>query len=294
MSFLAMAWAAKQKFESSSDKFVLLIMANFANEDNEAYPSAAALAEYTCLNIKTVRKSLASLEELGFLTDTGERRGKTKQIVVFKINLKEDERVPNFTDKVPKSSSKDTQIRVTDTIKDTISDTNINTETTFLTEDQEFWQNNLSLLAGLGIDQKKSRSLLGGFLKRVGGDKQKVSRAIKSAVDNNARDPIPYISAVLSDRQSAADLAKQKEIDNVFTILQRRIETKNREWEAVISGGGGSEDHGLLQPEAHEQSEPFHPDGGRGPIKLQPKRSPATGGSSPRGDRKNEIPPFDF
>lgn len=51
----------------------------------EAWPSIAEVAEATTLSHRQVKRALAALEELGAIVDTGERRGRTKQIRVWRI-----------------------------------------------------------------------------------------------------------------------------------------------------------------------------------------------------------------
>ncbi|ENC2041611.1 DNA-binding protein, partial [Escherichia coli] len=65
-----------------------------------AYPSVSALAEVTELNKKTVQDSLRHLMEIGLIVDTGERKGRTKQIVVYRlIGVEESVAEPEYTQK---------------------------------------------------------------------------------------------------------------------------------------------------------------------------------------------------
>ena len=112
MSFEALAWATKQNIGSASDKLILLAYADRHNEETGcAYPSIAALCEFSSLNRKTVISSVARLEAAGILSDTGERRGETKQIKVYRVNIgtvpkSERSRKRNSTEKVVKQSQK--------------------------------------------------------------------------------------------------------------------------------------------------------------------------------------------
>lgn len=88
MSFDALAWAAKQNPGSSGTKLVLLGLAECADRMHAlAFPSVAALVEFTCLDRKSVIANLARLEESGFITDTGRKVGQTGQIKVWQINI---------------------------------------------------------------------------------------------------------------------------------------------------------------------------------------------------------------
>ena len=62
MSFKAMAWATEQKItQTPPQSHLLLIMASFANEQNECYPSINTMIKKTRLSEKTVRKCLSEL-----------------------------------------------------------------------------------------------------------------------------------------------------------------------------------------------------------------------------------------
>ncbi|WP_369677477.1 helix-turn-helix domain-containing protein, partial [Klebsiella pneumoniae] len=69
----------------SSAKAVLTWMADMCGADLCAFPSIPALAEATELDKKTVQSSLQYLISIGLIEDTGERRGKTKQIPVYRL-----------------------------------------------------------------------------------------------------------------------------------------------------------------------------------------------------------------
>jgi pyocin large subunit-like protein len=84
MSIDAMRWAKKVKTGKSSAKAVLTWMADMCGADLCAFPSIPALAEATELDKKTVQ-SMQYLVSIGLIEDTGERRGKTKQIPVYRL-----------------------------------------------------------------------------------------------------------------------------------------------------------------------------------------------------------------
>jgi DNA-binding transcriptional MocR family regulator len=80
-------WVFQQRGISSTQKFVLLVLAKRAsNELREGYPSIPSICDDTGLDKKTVIKALKELCDQGFITDTGRRSGLTKQVVVYKIN----------------------------------------------------------------------------------------------------------------------------------------------------------------------------------------------------------------
>jgi hypothetical protein len=87
MSFDAMQWAFKQVIKPSSVKFVLVSLADFASDDGHAWPSIAKLVEKTCQDRKTIIAAIDKLEVQGFLIDSGERIGSTKQIKKYRFNF---------------------------------------------------------------------------------------------------------------------------------------------------------------------------------------------------------------
>lgn len=87
MSIEAMNWALKQPFEKSSYKFVMLILANHADQDGVCWPSVASIIESTCLEKKAVQRALKYLRDEGWLVDTGERKGLTKQVIKYRLDL---------------------------------------------------------------------------------------------------------------------------------------------------------------------------------------------------------------
>ncbi|WP_410009774.1 DnaT-like ssDNA-binding domain-containing protein [Pantoea agglomerans] len=85
MSLDAMRWAKRVKTGRSSAKAVLTWLADMCGADLTAYPSITALAEATELDKKTVQTCLQYLIAQGFIEDTGERRGRTRQIPVYRL-----------------------------------------------------------------------------------------------------------------------------------------------------------------------------------------------------------------
>lgn len=78
----------KQKNLSSSEKSVLVRLAWHADiNSHECFPSIKSIAVDTSLNRKTVQQSLASLVEKNLIKATGEMKGRTKLIPVYKVTL---------------------------------------------------------------------------------------------------------------------------------------------------------------------------------------------------------------
>lgn len=88
MSIEQLNLAFKADIQKSSVKFVLVALADYANEVGEAYPTIETIASKTALNRKTIIASLKELSLHGLIVDTGLTRGKTGQVKVWKLQLK--------------------------------------------------------------------------------------------------------------------------------------------------------------------------------------------------------------
>jgi len=82
VSVEAITWAIEQPIESSPAKFVLVVLANCGWL---AFPSVAYMTQTTGQDRKTVLRNIRRLIDWGLIEDTGERRGATKQIPVYKL-----------------------------------------------------------------------------------------------------------------------------------------------------------------------------------------------------------------
>ncbi|MDN5623742.1 MAG: helix-turn-helix domain-containing protein [Acinetobacter sp.] len=86
MSIDATRWAWTAPVKNSSQRLVLLSLADRAGEHHTAWPSIDRLAKDTALNEKTVQKVILELINLDLVKDTGERTGPTKRVRVLKLN----------------------------------------------------------------------------------------------------------------------------------------------------------------------------------------------------------------
>lgn len=69
MSFEAMAWAVKQETANSGQKLVLLMLADYTNDDTgQCNPSHERLAAKCCMGVATLKRHIDALEGLGLLT----------------------------------------------------------------------------------------------------------------------------------------------------------------------------------------------------------------------------------
>ena len=86
-------WKLSKKQITSTEKLILLSYADRADEYGEAYPSVKRLMLDTLLDRKTIIKALQSICEKGIMSKTGEFRGNTKQVPVYKfisLSFRED------------------------------------------------------------------------------------------------------------------------------------------------------------------------------------------------------------
>jgi len=96
VSVEAISWVLRQPIGQSSAKFVLVAIANCADgQDFVAWPSISYLVEATSQDRKTVIANIKKLVEMGYLEDTGERAGATKQIVVYRMKSPENGTISN-------------------------------------------------------------------------------------------------------------------------------------------------------------------------------------------------------
>lgn len=86
MSIDATRWAWTAPVNNSSQRLVLLSLADRAGEDHTAWPSIDRLAKDTVLDKKTVQKVILELINLDLVKDTGERTGPTKRVRILKLN----------------------------------------------------------------------------------------------------------------------------------------------------------------------------------------------------------------
>lgn len=86
MSIDATRWAWTAPVNNSSQRLVLLSLADRASDEHTAWPSIERLAKDTVLDKKTVQKVILELIDLGLIKDTGDRKGPTKRVRVLKLN----------------------------------------------------------------------------------------------------------------------------------------------------------------------------------------------------------------
>ena len=96
MSVDATRWAWLAPVKSSTQRLVLLSLADRAGEYHTCFPSVARITKDTKLNRKTIMKVIGELIEMGLVEDTGHKKGATKQVIVYRllgIKTREDEEI---------------------------------------------------------------------------------------------------------------------------------------------------------------------------------------------------------
>lgn len=86
MSRAATDWAWNLEL-SSAQKLLMLSLADRADEMHCCYPSIQRLVKDTGMDRKTIGKWINQMMEDGLISDTGERKGRTKQIRVLQLNI---------------------------------------------------------------------------------------------------------------------------------------------------------------------------------------------------------------
>lgn len=79
MSNEALTWAFNQKLKPSTDKFVLIALADYADENGSCFPSHQKTADRTGASVATVRRAVQRLEESGYITVERRHRGDGSQ-----------------------------------------------------------------------------------------------------------------------------------------------------------------------------------------------------------------------
>jgi len=81
----ATRWAWIAPVNTSAQRLVLLSLADRAGEQHTAWPSMERLAADTVLNLKTVKKVVNELIEIGLILDTGKRTGPTGRVRILQL-----------------------------------------------------------------------------------------------------------------------------------------------------------------------------------------------------------------
>lgn len=86
MSFQAMAWAIKQE-APTKPKFVLLVLANYADDRGVAWPSLETLSKDTKIKRSTLIECIKTLVELGLVCKVKRYRGNLKTANTYELQV---------------------------------------------------------------------------------------------------------------------------------------------------------------------------------------------------------------
>ena len=67
MSFQAMAWAVKQDPKNSISKLILLMLANYADEEHACFPSISHIANLCHCSERSVKTHIKELQRKGYI-----------------------------------------------------------------------------------------------------------------------------------------------------------------------------------------------------------------------------------
>lgn len=85
MSLDATRWVWRQKGLRPLHKLILLKLADRAGDDNTVWPSYSLICEDTGVDKKTVWAAIKALRDIGLISDTGRRTGRTGQIPILEL-----------------------------------------------------------------------------------------------------------------------------------------------------------------------------------------------------------------
>ena len=111
MSWKAQGWAIEQKTGSASNKWVLMVLSSFADENDACFPSLKTICKITELSKSTVIRCLKDLKRGGFIkieerfTDINESKRQTSNLYTLNIGYQYEtsgyhkETPPSITEK---------------------------------------------------------------------------------------------------------------------------------------------------------------------------------------------------
>ena len=153
-----MTYALEQDIQTSA-KFVLVALANRANQDGECWPSQKDLAKQTSMTDRSVRNALTKLEELGYITrEHRTRKDGTWSSDRYTIHRKI---VPAENTSVGKKrhepAERDSYQYIPNGISETSLEPSVNAREELETEFQRFWEDWLpyEVAKGSKADAKK-------------------------------------------------------------------------------------------------------------------------------------------
>ena len=101
MSFKALAWASEQKVGGSTEKLVLMCLANYANDNDECYPSHKTICNFVEVQVPTVIRALHQLRLKNFISVKPQyqktQSGKNRQTSnLYVLNIPPSENITGY------------------------------------------------------------------------------------------------------------------------------------------------------------------------------------------------------
>jgi len=168
MSILLMAHALDLTDLTAAQKFVLLIMANYANDEGQnVYPSHDTIARQTSMTRRTVVTVVKQLADLGYITLEGKRGNRQN---VYSLNTSKINQMCNgFTPEA--DSCETTSHNPLDSIKETKDKGLKDLNTTQHTEFSQQSGNQYAMMEALSSTCKRvlpdNRQMLGAYAKKL-------------------------------------------------------------------------------------------------------------------------------
>ena len=205
MSVDATRWAWLAPVKSSTQRLVLLSLADRAGEYHTCFPSVARITKDTKLNRKTIMKVIGELIELGLVEDTGHKKGATKQVIVYRllgIKTREDEEInstnigtvpkteqsQNYQETVPFLPHNSTNIG-TQNLKGTKKESNNNIKFNFAQELKNLGAEGQLISDWLVVRKNKkaanTKTSFDGFVRELKKSNLEVNTALKICVERN-------------------------------------------------------------------------------------------------------------
>jgi len=312
MSHLATYWAIEQVGISPTAKLVLLILADYHNnETGLCFPSKAALAKKCCCDSRTVQRMIGELKAANLITADARKDSNGRQTShQYLLNLKSTGikgesfagggrqsvlgEGGNMSPLEPVIYNQGISIDIEDPVLRIFE----NYEEKPETEDKYFWDQAVGMLMGLGVADITARTFVKKCLKLANGDKDEILRILQVADNKGVRDPIAYLSAALGGKQSKERVTKNQQIAEAFAELEAASERKKAQWAKEYGlddiGGVREEDHVQLQPKQSDGPTDIPQKRSRGVRKVSARRIAQIVGPVIRDTNESQVSSNDF
>ena len=202
MSWEAQGWVIKQDTGSASNKWVLMVLASFCDENNECFPSFKTICKITELGRSTVIRCLKDLQRNDFIeikeryTDFNEGKRQTSNLYILKVGYQND--TNGYQDKTPPSITEKPHI------------TN-NKELIYTKEVNEWW----NLYPRHAGSKKKAFEIYNKITDKIIGKDELYTKTVKykQSVHNTEPRFIPHPTTWLNGRRWETIEEKSKQIN---------------------------------------------------------------------------------